>query len=237
MKTIIGLGAEGVAAAIYELIGATGKACVVLLTDDDSIKDEVWRQPRIFGPTELLPAVAQSELSREFFVGVSSLQSREKKRRLYEYGVKCGLVPLAIVHPRAVVSRDAVLGAGHTVLAGAIIGPYTQLQENVTVNMGAMIESRCLIRPHAQLAAGCWIGSGVTIGEGSYIGSFAGVEPNVRIGDNVVIGPGAVVTEDVPDGAVITAQPKPHEEQTGRKSRLGRAARDKEGLKMALAQP
>jgi acetyltransferase-like isoleucine patch superfamily enzyme len=183
----------------------------------------------------LLPAAARTELSREFFVGVSSLQSREKKRQLYEYGIKCGLVPLGIVHPRTVISRDAILGAGHTVLAGAIIGPYTQLQENVTVNMGAMIESRCLIRPHVQLAASCWIGSGVTIGEGSYIGSFACVQPNVRIGENVVIGSGAIVTEDVPDGAVITGQYKSHEEQPGRKSKLGRAAADKEGAKLAVA--
>lgn len=50
-------------------------------------------------------------------------------------------------------------------------------------------------------------GKPVTIGNIVWIGGRAVIVPGVTIGDNVVIAAGAVVTRDVPPGAVVGGNP------------------------------
>ena len=235
-KHTIGLGADGVVDEITEAIEWTGAFTVrALVNDDESIKFDQIQKPPIEGTSENLTQVAANSAAHHFFVGICSIRSRAKRREFYSLGIKCGLKPNGASHPKATVSRSAQMRGGCCILAGAIIGPHAILYENVIVGTGAIVQSRCCVRAHAQLAAGCSVGSGVTIGECSYIGNGAFVLPNLRIGEDVVIEPGAIVTEDVPDGAVIFSSRLAQLEQMGRKLRPGRAAAEKAGAKMAVA--
>lgn len=47
----------------------------------------------------------------------------------------------------------------------------------------------------------------VKIGAGSWIGTNAVILPGVTIGERAIVGAGAVVTRDVPDGAVVVGAP------------------------------
>jgi UDP-perosamine 4-acetyltransferase len=204
MKRIIGLGVEGHAAVLMELIERAGTfESVTLLNHDDSITVRMVRGVYISGSSESIPELVKERGLRDFFMGLSSVRTREKKRELFKYAVACGLKPFTIAHPRAVISASAQIGKGGCILAGAIISTQTYLAENVTVNIGAMIESDCDIQAHVQLAGGSFVGCGARIGECSYIGTGAYLQPNVHIGDNVIIGPGAVIVEDVADGQVV----------------------------------
>lgn len=81
------------------------------------------------------------------------------------------------------------------------------------------IGDNCLLAPgvHIYTAAhsldpiernsGVEFGKPVTIGDNVWIGGRAVINPGVKIGNNVVIASGAVVTKDVPDGAVIAGTP------------------------------
>jgi UDP-perosamine 4-acetyltransferase len=204
MKRIIGLGAEGQAAVLIEMIEKSGDFQVAeLLNDDESITDRAVGGVGVSGPSERIPRLMKEQGLRDFFIGLSSVRTREKKRELFQYAIACGLTPWTIVHPRAVVSGSARIGRGSCILAGAIISTQTSLAENVTVNIGAMVESGCTIQAHAQLGAGSFVGCGAHIGECSYIGNGAYVQEHVHIGQNVVIGPGAIIAEDVGDGQVV----------------------------------
>lgn len=204
MKKIIGLGAEGHAAVLIELIERAGIYDIEgLVNDDDSIKVPTMRGIPVVPGSEFLPERISQGAIGHFFMGLSSLKARAKRRSLFNYALECGLEPCTIIHPRAVISNSAQVGRGTCVLAGAIVSTQSCLRENVTVNIGAMIESDCHIEAHAQLGAGCYIGCGAHIGEGAYIGNGVYVQPNVRIGQDVTIGPGAVVAEDVADGQVV----------------------------------
>ena len=48
---------------------------------------------------------------------------------------------------------------------------------------------------------------GITLGENVWLGAGAKVMDGVRIADHVVVGAGAVVTEDLPEGAVAVGVP------------------------------
>ena len=47
----------------------------------------------------------------------------------------------------------------------------------------------------------------VVIGHNVWIGAGVSIMPGVHIGDNAVIAGGAVVTKDVPDGAIVGGNP------------------------------
>ena len=51
------------------------------------------------------------------------------------------------------------------------------------------------------------VGGHVTLGEGVLVGTHATVLPGLRVGDGVTIGAGAVVTRDVPAGAIVAGVP------------------------------
>jgi len=204
MKRIIGLGAEAYAAVLIELIERADTFHVdSLLNDDDTITVRTVRGVSVGGSSEWIPRMVKEQFIRDFFMGLSSVRTREKKRELFQYAIACGMTPLTIVHPRALISGSARIGRGCCILAGAIISTQSGLGENVTMNIGAMVESDCLIQAHVQLGAGSVVGCGSQIGECSYIGDGAYVLQNVHIGDNVVIAPGVVIAGDVADGQVV----------------------------------
>jgi len=49
--------------------------------------------------------------------------------------------------------------------------------------------------------------SGITLGDNVWLGTGTKVLDGVRIGRDVVVGAGAVVTDDLPDGAVAVGMP------------------------------
>jgi UDP-N-acetylglucosamine acyltransferase len=87
----------------------------------------------------------------------------------------------AEVHPTAIVSRDAELGAGVKVGPFAIIGD------------GCVIGENCTIAPHAVLERNVRLAANVRVGVGSVLGGepqdlkFKGEETTVEIGEGTVI--------------------------------------------------
>ncbi|GIP47196.1 hypothetical protein J53TS2_07870 [Paenibacillus sp. J53TS2] len=59
----------------------------------------------------------------------------------------------------------------------------------------------------AERNSGAKYGKPVNIGNNVWIGGRAVIVPGVTIGDNAVISAGAVVTKDVPNGAVVGGNP------------------------------
>lgn len=99
----------------------------------------------------------------------------------------------------------------------------------IDIALGAKIDlgfyighfSGIVVSPHASIGKNCNISQGVTIGvsgradkrgaptigEGVYIGAGAKVLGKIHVGNNVAIGANAVVTQDVPDNAVVVGIP------------------------------
>lgn len=99
------------------------------------------------------------------------------------------------------------------------VGPFVEIQKNVTIGKNCRIQSHCFICELVSIGDNCFIGHGVMfindlfsnggpaqgikelwkatrIGNNVSIGSNATLLP-VQICDNVVIGAGAVVTKDI----------------------------------------
>src|SRR5690606_2438624 len=94
-----------------------------------------------------------------------------------------------VIHPSAVVSRDAEIGAGVIVLARAVVQPFARLGRGALVNTGAIVEHDS------------------SVGAGSHVAPGAIVLGGCTIGAACMIGAGAVVLQGstVPDGSLIKA--------------------------------
>jgi UDP-3-O-[3-hydroxymyristoyl] glucosamine N-acyltransferase len=70
-----------------------------------------------------------------------------------------------VIHPMAVVSPRAVIGAGSAIMAAAIVGTEAQLGAGVIVNCGAVVDHHCRVEDFGHLgvnagkAGGCCLGS------------------------------------------------------------------------------
>lgn len=85
--------------------------------------------------------------------------------------------PQPIIHPSAVVDREATvsqeayIGPGCVIEAGAVIGAGCVLQAQVYVGRHARMGEDCWIRPHATIGDYCELGNRVNIHNGAVIGS------------------------------------------------------------------
>jgi acetyltransferase-like isoleucine patch superfamily enzyme len=109
------------------------------------------------------------------------------------------------------------------------IGPFTEIQKNVTIGNSCKIQSHTFICELVTIGNNCFIGHGVMfindlftngepaqgnkdlwrstfIGNSVSIGSNATILP-VQICDNVVIGAGAVVTKNITESGIYAGNP------------------------------
>ncbi len=124
-----------------------------------------------------------------------------RRKRLVEEARGMGLELVNAVHPRAVVSRFAELGAGVAVMAGAVVNARSVIRDGCIVNTGASVDHDCRVGAYAHMAPGTRLCGRVELGEGVFLGVGACVLPEVRIGEWAVIGAGAVVRRDIPAGS------------------------------------
>ena len=118
---------------------------------------------------------------------------------------------------------------GCSIKANVFIGPFVEIQKNVTIGENTKIQSHSFICELVDIGRNCFIGHGVVfindlfsggapaggnmnkwrptkISDNVYIGSNATILP-VSITKNVVIGAGSVVTKDITKSGIYAGNP------------------------------
>ncbi len=190
---IIGAGGQGrIAADAWESAGGV----VVAYYDDGRPVLDKLKSPLKGGAAE---AIADTN---DLHVAIGSNMVRARVADAIP-DTRCPVV----LHPLAVVSAHATIGAGTLVGAGAIVQTGARVGRHVIVNTGAIVEHDCVIGDFVHVAPGTRLAGDVTIGDRTLIGIGAVVLPGVTIGADVTIGAGAIVVGDLPSGQTFIGNP------------------------------
>jgi sugar O-acyltransferase (sialic acid O-acetyltransferase NeuD family) len=116
-------------------------------------------------------------------------------------------VASSIIHPSASVSPYAEIGAGSTIVAGAIVNIGARIGEACIVNSGSSIDHDSTVGAGVHISPGARLVGGVTVGDLSWIGAGAVVREGITIGSRATVGAGAVVIRPVPDDVTVVGNP------------------------------
>jgi sugar O-acyltransferase (sialic acid O-acetyltransferase NeuD family) len=188
-------GAGGVGRETYDAALAAGITVAAFL--DDNLSGRTVRG---------LPVVAAADAppGAGYVVGIADPLVRLRFAGVLE---GLGLVPVTVVHPKAVIAPDTTVGAGCIMLAGAHvsssirIGSHVQVQYNATVGHDTVLRDRVTVYPGANVSGSVFLDEDVTVG------SNAVVLQGRKVGRGTFIGAGAVVTRDLGPGLVVVGAP------------------------------
>ena len=202
-RRLLILGAGGHGRAVADLARACG--FTVAGFTDRSVAAGGPGAP-VLGTDAQLAALIRPQQIDGGVVGVGNT-ALTRRGQLYEVLVTAGVPQPALVHPRAVASPSAEVGAGSVVFAGSVLGSGVRIGVNAVLYSGVIVEHECVIGDHAYLSPGVVLSGQVTVEAGAFLGAGAVVLPGVRVGREAVVAAGAVVTADVAPGQTVMGVP------------------------------
>lgn len=182
----------------YEVIG--------YLDSDDNRIGNIFEGKKILGnyQKENLKEFSKKIGTNKFFIGFGNMKYRKK---VFDYFINNGWEAVNIVHPNAIVSKNARLGKGILIECGCLITPNPIIGNNVVVNTGSQVNHDNIIEDNVYIASGVILSGGIKIGENTLLDDGVIVTLGCSIGKNSLIGAGAVVTKNIPDEVVAYGSP------------------------------
>ena len=144
----------------------------------------------------------------------------------------------ARIEPGAILREGVKIGKHAVIMMGAVINIGAVVGENAMIDMNAVLGGRAVVGKSCHIGAGAVLAGvieppsakPVVIEDGAMIGANAVVLEGVTVGRGAVVAAGAVVTENVPEGAVAAGVParviKMKDGQTGKKTRQVESLRE-----------
>lgn len=138
------------------------------------------------------------------FVAIGDCRARFKIAcQLKESGFELA----TLVHPGAIVARDAILAEGTVVMAGAVINPAAIIADNCIINTCSSVDHECSIGSGSHISPGAHLAGRVRVGEQTWIGIGTVVKEKISIGSHSIVGAGSVVIKDIPDKVIAFGAP------------------------------
>jgi len=203
MDTLI-VGAGGHGRVVLDTLRIAGQYTPVGFIDaDPTLAGTRIAGLPVLGPINTLPKLRQQKI-KYAIVAIGDNHSRGSYGKvLREHGFEL----ISAVHPRAVVSPTAAIGANCLIAAGAVVGTDARIAESCIINTGAIVEHECEIEQAAHLCPGAALAGRVRIRAQAFVGLGARIIQCITVGQNATVGAGAVVIRDVPDYATVVGVP------------------------------
>jgi sugar O-acyltransferase (sialic acid O-acetyltransferase NeuD family) len=206
---ILVIGCGKLVPIICEIAKLMGVGRVVgCLDDNPALWGKVHRGVPVFGAIDLFDCVLREQDVQSVFIGIGAMRHMRVREGIYRLiEDKPDLLPINLIHPNAVVSKQVDLGWGNIVMAGTVIDPGSRLGNNCIVFTNSYIAHDSIIGTNVYLAPGVILGGGTCIHDSAYIGLGANIVDRITIGSEAVVGAGSLVLRDVPSKQIWFGSP------------------------------
>ena len=184
---IVGAGGHGRSVAEAAMLCAAWNE-IVFIDDAYPGQTSSGRWP-IVAATATLTAVINKNDDAIIAIGNQTVRAH-----LFQSAEQAGASMVTVIHPKAWVSGDAVIGAGTAVMAGAIVGTQATIGRGAIINANATVDHDAALGTFAHLGVGVQLAGGVVVGDRAWLqaGSCAGYR--VVVLADAVLPPGTVLT-------------------------------------------
>lgn len=184
---------------VYDIVG-------IVDSNSDKVGTCVHDIPILanYNDLEKLNEIKVKYRTNKFFISFGNMKYRKS---CFEYFVNNGWEAVNIIHPNAIISKNAKIGKGVLIECGCLITPNPIIGDNVVVNTGSQVNHDNVICDHVYLASGVVLSGGVIIGENSLIDDGVIITLGVNVGKNCIIGAGSVVTKNIGDNIIAYGNP------------------------------
>lgn len=206
MKPLCILGAGGHGAVVADAALLSGSWNSVEFFDDRWPDEQSAHGSRIVGTSTVLRERISAGPANSYDVIVAvgdNIRRLELCLQLQAAGARLATV----VHPSAVISPTAHIGAGTVVLAGTVVNPYSRTGVACIVNTRASIDHHCSLGDGVHICPGVALAGNVTVDDCAWIGIGACVIQGVVVGRAAVVGAGAAVIANVREGTTVVGCP------------------------------
>lgn len=118
-----------------------------------------------------------------------------------------GLQPVSVVHPQAVVARNAEIGKGVQIMAGAVIQPEVKIGDQCIINTNASVDHEDVLENGVEVGPGATLCGNVHVETNGWVAAGAVILPRLRIGHDSIVGAASLVTKNVPPNVVVYGSP------------------------------
>jgi len=212
-------GAGGHAKVVLDIARALDRFSGVEFIDEDAGRaGEEFCGCRVLGSLEIGSPEIACLTARDGDVMVISIGSNRTRARCAGIARSRGWQLATLIHPSAVVSPSARIGAGTVVMPRADVNAGAEIGENSIINTAALVEHDCRIGDHVHLSPGTILGGAVRVESFAHMGLGSIALPGSTIGSDAVVGAGAVVLRSVGRGETVVGMPARSIGQQNRRS-------------------
>jgi len=199
------LGAQTVGRIALEIFESNGVVAYGFLDDNKKLHQSTVDDLAVMGDTDDEQYLKLLGKNCEAFVATDDV--RVRKSLVKKLNEQWKVQPVNAIHPKAAISKRAVLGHGNLFDAGVAVEPGATVGSHCNFFGNAYIGAEAEIGNFVQIGGGCNINAGVKIGEGAFIGSGATLVAGVEIGANARVGAGSVVIRSLKAGETVFGNP------------------------------
>jgi UDP-perosamine 4-acetyltransferase len=200
---ILIIGAGGHGKVVLDILRAAGTHKPIGFLDAEAgLSGSTLHGLPVLGQINQLPKFKGK--SRGAIVAIGDNRARASYADLVR---KQGWELISAIHPRAVVSPTAKVGAGVVIAANAVVGTDAVVEDCVIINTSAVVDHECHIAAGAHICPAAALAGRVRIGDLAFVGLGCRVIQCLTVGRQATIGAGAVVIADVPEYATVVGVP------------------------------
>lgn len=198
MRELYIIGAGGHGAVVAELAAALEYRIGGFIDADPRLKDSTVLNWRVLGGLGRIPKRSMVA----FGIGDNQARSALLREAVAQYWH----LPV-LIHPSAVVSPSAELGAGTVVMPQAVVNARSRTGLACILNTACSVDHDCILGNAVHIGPGAHLAGGVTVGDETLIGIGSEVRQGISIGSECILGAGSVVVSDFPDHVTAYGNP------------------------------